>query len=437
MILIQLHARSSSFRTCLFVVIAVGLVCLTHPRIAVGQSDVESEAIKKTVTVLSEGLDADKESERDAAEAELLVMGAKALRYLPAVSDDASAEWRMRIDRVRKRLMEMDSEQTFALTRVTLSGRMTGRETLESIAKMTQNTLELDAEIPALEQQIDVAFENALFWEAIDSVLDQLGLSIPPRDGDRLSLMARPPEAPMRIAFATYMGGFRMEPISITKNLDLVFPEASSVTFQLSLAWEPRLTPAAIRFLIEDLSLVCDNGEVLRPKPNQGNEYVPSGSLLVASFEFDEPSRTARRIEEWKGTIEVAIPGRPVEVEFNDLDTARDTKLLVGDLEITLERARKNRDIYEVLIGVSMREPPATDAMQGWSSLIDAHLVGPDGAKTEHAGWATTRMTNNEIGLSFLFEVEDDLKGYRFVFQAPQSVAHQTLEYSLEQVPLP
>ncbi|MFN7628338.1 MAG: hypothetical protein ACK5PZ_16045, partial [Pirellula sp.] len=73
----------------------------------------------------------------------------------------------------------------------------------------------------------------------------------------------------------------------------------------------------------------------------------------------------------------------------------------------------------------------------GWTSMLDAYLEDDRGNRMEHAGWSTTRLTGRDIGLSFLFEVEESLEGYRFVFVAPQSIMQQTVEYTLGGIPLP
>jgi len=109
----------------------------------------------------------------------------------------------------------------------------------------------------------------------------------------------------------------------------------------------------------------------------------------------------------------------------------------MGDLEVTLERTRKNRDVYEILLGIALRGDQSIDSMQGWTSLIEAYIQDGQGNRIEHAGWSTTRVTDDDVGVSFLFEVEDDLADYEFVFIAPQSIAQQTVEYSLGGIVLP
>jgi hypothetical protein len=46
-------------------------------------------------------------------------------------------------------------------------------------------------------------------------------------------------------------------------------------------------------------------------------------------------------------------------------------------------------------------------------------------------------MTENEIGLSYLFDMEKGLDGCKFVFRAPATLAEQTVKFVIEDVPLP
>jgi hypothetical protein len=131
------------------------------------------------------------------------------------------------------------------------------------------------------------------------------------------------------------------------------------------------------------------------------------------------------------------MPGKPVAISFKDLDTAKNVTSSNGDLQVTLERSRKNRDVYEILVGVALRGEQSTDSMQGWTSMIDAYLEDDKGNRLQHAGWSTNRITDEDVGLAFLFEVEESLAGYRFVFIAPQSIMQQSVEYSLGGIALP
>ncbi|MFM9062636.1 MAG: hypothetical protein ACKOOI_06330, partial [Pirellula sp.] len=79
----------------------------------------------------------------------------------------------------------------------------------------------------------------------------------------------------------------------------------------------------------------------------------------------------------------------------------------------------------------------SNDVLQGWIALTDGYLIDKDGNRIDHAGWATTRLTKNDIGLSYLFDIEGSLSDYRFVYRAPESVILQTVDYEFNNIPFP
>lgn len=398
--------------------------------------DYRKEVLRAHVGELAKLLDADREADREKAEKDLMALSSLAIPFLPASSADDSDEFRNRIERIRDTLLERDKAMLSKPSRVNIRGKMTGKQALESLSQQTGNALQVK-NVSGLDAEIDIDLEDMLFWEALDEILDSLALSIPPSDGDELRLVPRTEFMPQRFVMASYAGSFRLEPIAVTKEQRQYEPELNATSIELLLAWEPRLNPVFVRYELEGLELKCDNGEILRPKKDQGTDFTPSGSQLISILNFDRPSRSAKEIVEWRGRLMCVVPGKPVALSFKDLDTIRNETSSNGDLEVTLERSRKNRDVYEILVGVSLRGQQASDSMQGWTSMVDAYLEDEQGNRVQHAGWSTTRITDQDVGLAFLFEVDESLAGYRFVFIAPQSIMQQTVEYSLGGIALP
>jgi hypothetical protein len=150
-----------------------------------------------------------------------------------------------------------------------------------------------------------------------------------------------------------------------------------------------------------------------------------------------KPTLQATKIASWKGELQIAIPGRIATIGFDNLKENNGKSLNAGDITVVLESARKNRDLHEVQIGVSLANQPTNDVLQGWVGLTDGYLVDQEGNKIQHAGWATTRLTKNDIGISYLFDIQDELVDYRFVYRAPESVILQTVDYEFNNIPLP
>ena len=226
--------------------------------------------------------------------------------------------------------------------------------------------------------------------------------------------------------------------MSVQKTYRLQDPALSTLQIQVLLSWEPRLTPVFVKFPVESMELICDDGQVLQSKMRlEETEFVPDGgSQLQIALDFVLPDRKAKKIVRWNCKVLVSIPGKPATLEFDELLTEGKKTATVGNLKVILEKARKNRDIYEVLVGLAGNSSKS-DAFRGWTNTHEAFMIDQNKNRIEHVGWSTTRMNDNDIGLSYLFDVEKGLEGCKFMYRAPGTVVEQAAEFALEDVPLP
>lgn len=397
---------------------------------------------EEAVSKLFRSLDSNRTSEREDAEKELLKLGPAILDKLPPVRDSDSSEALLRNERIRETLEAQEQAAILLPTRIQLTGSMPGSEALRKISELSGNTIPLE-ETPGLDLTIDARFAETTFWEAFDEVLDQLNLTVMPGDGESIRLIPQQEDAPLRIQMAAYSGAFRLEPIQVIQSSNLQSPDRSTLTLDFLFAWEPRLNPSLITFPTEKIQLICDNGEILRPRTQEPITFIPvGGSQLQISLDFPMPSKQAKKIDRFEGAFQAAVPGRMAGVSFSDLANKRSAKLSNGSLNVTLEQARKNRDVYELLVsvqheggGASVSGKPVSS--QAWSTLQDVFLLDSQDQRIENVGWSTTRMTDKEMGMSFLFELEKGLEGCKFVFRAPGSLHVQEVDFALVDIPLP
>lgn len=435
------HSNTTSFPPLLVLI----LVSLTAA--ATFSQESESGAEKNpdsnaAVSALLLKLDSNRTNEREEAERELIQMGPAVLEKLPPVRDTDSSEMLLRIERIRSTLESQDQASLLLPTRIELAGTMTGAEALRKIAASSGNPIPLE-DTPGIDLTIDARFSKTTFWEAFDEVLDQLNLTVMPGDGESIRLIPQAESAPLRIQSAAYSGPFRLEPIQVTKSSNLASPDRSTLTIDFLFAWEPRLNPSLITFPATKIQLICDNGEVLKVRSSQDLTFIPiGGSQLQISLEFPMPSKQAKKIARFEGVFQAAVPGRMAGVSFSELTGKRNAKLINGSMSVTLEQARKNRDIYEVLVAVQHQGAANAGSeselsSQAWSTLQDVFILDSMDQKIENVGWSTTRMTEKEMGMSFLFELEKGLEGCKFVFRAPGSLHVQEVDFALVDIPLP
>jgi hypothetical protein len=429
-----------------FVLLAMSGVFLNsslHCVVAVGQQvgqldDSERKAVAKKVEDLAKALDSNRLSDRDRAEKQLVDIGDLCLEFLPPVSDDQSPELLMRLERIRSSLDPQDSQDVFKPKTITLKGSMSGREVLQKLSESTGNKFGI-GESERLQQSITVDFEDTPFWEAIDEILDQLALSFESYDGSSLELIETAPGSTLRINSATYCGAFRLEPIRVNKNSDLVSPWRSNLTISLLISWEPRLAPSLLKLDPNKLEFECDNGELLELLDDAPILISPSGgSQVVVDIECRIPSPRARSVLNWSGELEAVVPGPLATVSFSDLSVAEGKSLMNGMLSVTVDSIRKNRSVREISLAVSIKSQDNQES--DWDSIAtmqEAVVFDLEGSRIENVGWSSEFLSENRRGFTYLFDFPGEPEGHRLNFKAPSSIKRMLLPFDGGEIPIP
>ncbi len=383
-------------------------------------------------------LDSNKTEERESSEKTLLELGPVLLDHLPPISDLDSDEFKMRYERIRTELDLRDPAREETPLLFSFEGEAEAKAIFQKLSEATGNRFSWER-VPGLDRPISTSIDGRSFWEAFDALLDQLDLSTTYDDGAPIQFVPRPPLAPFRVEHATYAGVFRLEPMSLYKAQNLRRPDENTLSVGILLSWEPRLAPSLITFQGEGMELVTDTGEIFQPKDPDALTYIPVGGVhLEAEIDFPLPERLARKIDRWSGSIQAVFPGRMAAVSFSNLDKPEPKTVRNGMLSVTLENARKNRDLYEIMVGVALQGAEEIESIeQAWSEHQEVYMVDANGERIEHVGWSTTRIQPNDNGMTFLFELEDGLEGCKFVFRAPGSLHTQVVNFELKDIPLP
>ncbi|MFN7843577.1 MAG: hypothetical protein ACK5YR_20780 [Pirellula sp.] len=433
----------SSIPFVLLAMYGVFLNSSLHCFVAVGQQvgqldDSERQAVAKKVEDLAKALDSNRLSDRDRAEKQLVDIGDLCLEFLPPVSDDQSPELLMRLERIRSTLDSQNNQDAFKAKTITLKGNMSGREALERLSESTGNKLAFgDSE--RLQQSITADFEDTPFWEATDEILDQLGLSFASYDGSSLELIETTPQSTLRINSATYSGAFRLEPIRVNKNSDLVSPWRSNLTISLLISWEPRLNPSLITLDTSKLEFECDSGEFLELLDDAPLLISPSGgSQVVIDIECRIPSPRARSVLNWSGELEAVVPGPLATVSFSDLSVAEGKSLINGMLSVTVDSIRKNRSVREISLAVSIKSHENKES--DWDSIAtmqEAVIFDLQGTRIENVGWSSEFLSENRRGFTYLFDFPGEPEGHRLNFKAPSSIKRVLLPFDGGEIPIP
>ena len=233
----------------------------------------------------------------------------------------------------------------------------------------------------------------------------------------------------MRLGRASYSGLFRVEATEVAAQRNLRNPRSQSLRLQLEVLWEPRVTPLLIQQAYRNLQLNGDDGSPIRVAAEDGNIEVPVQNTLASVdlvVPLEAPPRSVQRIARLKGTLTALLPGREESFEFTDLEAGHRAEQPRSGLTVILERVRKSGSVYE--FRVRLRLPEAGDAFQshlGWAANNTAYLQAPDGQRLENPNLEQYLERDREIGFAYLFPIEGDLKGYRFVYRSPTASSNK------------
>jgi hypothetical protein len=107
-------------------------------------------------------------------------------------------------------------------------------------------------------------------------------------------------------------------------------------------------------------------------------------------------------------------------------------------VSVVVDQVRKNNEVWEVRMRVVFdKAAGALESHLGWIFNNEAYLENPAGEQVQYATLETTRQTENEVGVAYLFDVPEGLKGHTFVYKTPVAIVNMPVEYELKDLELP
>ena len=385
-------------------------------------------------------------AEREAAERALIELGPQVLDLLPPVTRTTSAEVRVRLDRIRKRLQEQAAEAAAEATRITLQGEMPLLDALAALEQQSGNSI-IDFRgrfgQAATNPAVRVDFQDEPFWKALDHLLDQVGLTIYNFSGQpgALAVVARGDGERDRAERATYSGLFRFEGVSLIARRDLRDPSGDSLRLAIEVAWEPRVAPIVLQMPLDAIQAVDETGQAIPVEAVRTQLEIPAETGIPATeiqIPLKLPDRQTRQIATLQGRMSALVPGRVEDFVF---DEPRDAKLVeqrVAGVTVTLEQVRKNLDLFEVRVRVRFDQADiALESHRNWVYNNEAFLLDPEGARVDHDGMQATLQREDEVGVAYLFDRQEGLEGCQFVYRSPVVIVALPVVYQLTEIPLP
>lgn len=412
-----------------------------------GQSDgSRANDLSPAVHRLVRQLDAPQLAQRDAAERELLALGPDALEALPSSDARLPAEAQQRLSRIRRAFERMRSELAAAPSRVTLKAdAMPLLKCLEEIARQTGNRI-IDYREQFGQEKTDpmlqVDFDKMPFWQALGQVLDQAKMMMYPFGPERaVYVVARPAAAKAENERVILAGPLRFEPQEFIARRELGDPMAASLQLKTLVAWEPRLAPISLRQSLAKVKATDSRGRLLTMEGSQAVLEVPvdpTATAVELTLPMVLPPRTTTEIAKLTATLDAMLPGRVETFRFDKLTEAANVEKRVAGVTVVLEQVRKTNEIWEVWVRVRFdHADTALESHRGWVFNNPAYLEGPEGKRINHDGYETTRRTEDEIGLTYLFAIENPPTNLTFVYQTPSAILSVAFPYEFKNLPLP
>ena len=404
------------------------------------------DPLQITVRRLVRQLDAPRLIERDEAEAKLLGLGPDVVRLLPGVTERTPAEVKQRLQRVRQKLERTVAHSAGDPSLVTLQARAESlSQILSAISRQTGNKI-VDARKQAGnapdDPPVSVDFHNAPFWPALDEVLDQAGLTVYPYgEADAISVVAKPNGQGSRARRGIYCGPFRLEPIRVLSERDLREPANQSLRLTLEAIWEPRLKPINLKLPLANLGIVDGQGNPLEVDNRRAELEIPVTPGVTAAeltLPLALPSRDVKQIGRLQGVLSALVPGKMETFRFDHLATAANAEKRIANTTVVLERVRKNEAAWEVRILVRFDQAAgALESHRGWILQNEAYLEGPDGKPIPYGTMETTRQTDSEIGIVYLFNLDVPLDNLAFVYKSPGAILTTSFDFTIKDIALP
>lgn len=413
---------------------------------AAAPSAADAELAKK-VAALVKQLDSNQQAQREAAEKELVALGPDILQHLPALTPRTPAEVRNRLTRVRNALQKAEIEAATKPALVSLSGEMLFSEAVAQMTAQTGNKLVDYRERfnqEGSDPKIKVELDKVPFWQALDTVLDAASLTIYNFDEEQgaLAYTSKGENAVPRLGKASYSGLFRLEPTRIEAVRDLKNSNMHSLKLVTDAIWEPRVRPVVLEIPLADVSATDEKGGAIEIDRGEGTLEVPvEGTNAAVEIELPlvAPARSVAQVGSIKAKFTAVVLGKVETFEFPDLDKLKSAELERGGVTVTVEQCRKNGDIYDVSMRVRFdKAANALESHRGWIYNNECYLLDPKGQRNENAGLEATLLADNEVGLSYKFDLgEVKPAGHKFVYRTPAAVIRIPAEFELKGIDLP
>ncbi len=411
----------------------------------------QERRVDAQVRQLVQQLDAERAADRERAERRLLELGPEILAKLPSPDTaDLSAEQRLRLRRIIRTLRRRQAEQQLAGTRITLSGTFRLSELMKRLSELTGNDIvDRRAELgqPVADPELEISWEDRLFWEAFLDMCARAGLTPELYDSDRaIAVIAGQPVKPPR----TVQGGLMISAERLTLTVDYTV-DARIGTLDLLLAWEPKVRIVRVMLHPAELSIVDDTGHSMLAQgpPDATIQVSPElGQFAVSvTIPVRAPALGAAQIERVDGTVRLLVSAVTRAVRIGPLRQGLRTTERTTDLTLQLLNVLDEAGVWRIQARVEYTGPqqddqsePLTESYEDWFLQTEAYLVNRrSGERFElNGGYNLLATGDRSFAIEYLFvDAPGKISDYDLVLEIPSEPVWVPVPIRFRQLALP
>lgn len=383
---------------------------------------------------------------RDQAEKELIAMGEIVLDYMDIPTDADSVDFRERVTRIRNTLEKIAVARNTKASTIKLGdGKLSVEDLLAQIQTQTGNDVILGREVAMakLEQPIEFKAGEYEFWQVLNQLMIQADLRIDPYDGEQgqMALAETAPVAggakPIILSDASSVMRFQVTSVNSHKNFEN--PTQNFHSINMTIRWEPRITPIAIDFPFDSIEIVDEFDQVMKSEQEGTYSGIVTPDIPELEFSINTPlfDRQIEEIKSFRGTVDAVLPGRIETFKFKDIvNVETDTFQVKAGAKVEFGGIEKNEDLWGLRVSLSFdEENNALESHQAWAYNNEVYLIDKDGNRYPPIGSETFQQTNEMVGILYYFG--DDPKDMDLHYKTPAAVVKVKIPFVIHGIPLP
>ena len=410
----------------------------------------EQEELQSRVRMLTRQLAADRLTDRDRAEQQLLELGPAALAVLPDGDTRLPAEATRRLRRIRGQLEAQKAERSIAGSRVSMQATAQPLSALiEQLESISGNRIvdyravrrQSQTEIP-----VSIDFNDLTFWEAIDRILRKSQMQIYPYAVDSsgrplqgVAFIARDLTRRAIAGPVDYQDGFRFEATQIIAERNYRDVDANGIAIHVETLWEPRLKPIQLILLRNTVTATDENGHSFVRKGNGQSEIAVNRTAPVFVLPFQLPENNVSAIETLSGELECLLPSRRETFRFENLSKNLTVKKENAGATVAIQSIRRGREdwVIEIRVTIANAEKALESHRTGWMQRNAVYLQDAAGKKISPVRVEQTAEATNAFGFAFHFKPSEPIAAYQFVYSVPTAFTTRRIPFRLKGLKLP